>query len=60
MIVQRGLRPPPSFHSERLRQAPIGHFFDVIGNGYDAMANYAVEVAPSTAGPSQRISARCN
>lgn len=46
MIVQRGLRPPPSFHIDRLRQAPIGHFFDVITNGYGAMANYAVEVAP--------------
>jgi hypothetical protein len=46
MIVQRGLRPPPSFHIERLRQAPIGHFFDVITNGYGAMANYAAEVAP--------------
>jgi hypothetical protein len=45
MIVQRGLRPPPSFHIERLRAAPIGHFFDVITNGYGAMANYAVEVA---------------
>jgi hypothetical protein len=45
MIVQRGLRPPPSFHIERLRQAPVGHFFDVITNGYGAMANYAVEVA---------------
>jgi hypothetical protein len=46
MIVQRGLRPPPSFHIERLRQAPVGYFFDVITNGYGAMANYAVEVAP--------------
>jgi hypothetical protein len=45
MIVQRGLRPPPSFHIERLRTAPIGHFFDVITNGYGAMANYAAEVA---------------
>lgn len=47
MIVRRGLRPPPSFHIERLRTAPIGHFFDVITNGYGAMANYAVEVAPA-------------
>ncbi|MDQ3827943.1 MAG: cytochrome c [Candidatus Tectomicrobia bacterium] len=47
MIVQRGLRPPPSFHIDRLRVAPVGHFFDVITNGYGAMANYAVEVAPA-------------
>jgi hypothetical protein len=45
MIVQRGLRPPPAFHIERLRAAPIGHFFDVITNGYGAMTNYAAEVA---------------
>lgn len=44
MIVQRGLRPPPSFHIERLREAPIGHFFDIMTNGYGAMANYAAEV----------------
>src|SRR2546422_3584328 len=30
MIVRRGFRPPPSYHDDRLRQAPVGHFFDVI------------------------------
>ena len=30
MIVQRGYQQPPSYHIERLRKAPIGHFFDVI------------------------------
>jgi hypothetical protein len=37
MIVQRGFPRPPSFHSERLRHAPIGHFFEVITNGYGIM-----------------------
>src|SRR5262249_22170202 len=28
MIVQRGFPPPPSFHEERLLDAPAGHFFN--------------------------------
>ena len=40
MIVRRGFVPPPSFHLERLRQAPVGHFVDVITNGYGAMYSY--------------------
>jgi hypothetical protein len=46
MIVKRGFMSPPSFHSERLRKAPIGHFFDVITNGYGAMHSYASRVPP--------------
>jgi mono/diheme cytochrome c family protein len=44
MIVTRGLRQPPSYHDERLRNAPIGHFFDVMTNGYGAMYSYASRV----------------
>jgi mono/diheme cytochrome c family protein len=44
MIVQRGLRKPASFHTERLRNAPIGHFYNVITNGYGAMYSYAARV----------------
>ena len=44
MIVQRGYRHPPSLHIDRLRQAPPGHIFDVITNGFGAMPDYAVEV----------------
>lgn len=44
MIVQRGFTPPPSYHTERLRNAPVGHFFDVITNGYGAMYSYAARV----------------
>lgn len=46
MIVRRGYRQPPTFHSDRLRQAPIGHFFDVITNGFGAMPDYRAQVAP--------------
>jgi mono/diheme cytochrome c family protein len=44
MIVQRGFPPPPSLHEKRLRQAPVGHFFDVITNGYGIMYPYASRV----------------
>lgn len=47
MIVQRGLRKAPSYHTERLRNAPIGHFFDVITHGYGAMYSYAARVKPT-------------
>lgn len=46
MIVQRGFPQPPSFQSERLRQAPAGHFFSVMTNGYGAMYSYASRVSP--------------
>jgi mono/diheme cytochrome c family protein len=46
MIVRRGFRKPPSYHEERLRQAPVGHFFDVITNGWGAMPSYAPQVPP--------------
>jgi mono/diheme cytochrome c family protein len=46
MIVQRGFPRPPSFHIERLRQAPAGHFFRVITHGYGVMYPYANRVAP--------------
>ena len=46
MIVQRGFPQPPSFHDDRLRQAPIGHFVDVISRGYGVMYSYASRVRP--------------
>jgi hypothetical protein len=44
MIVRRGFRAPPSLHVDRLRQAPPGHFFDVITNGFGAMPDYKQQV----------------
>ncbi|HXN19221.1 MAG TPA: cytochrome c [Candidatus Binatus sp.] len=46
MIVQRGFPPPPSFHLDSLRQAPAGHFFEVITNGFGSMYSYASRVEP--------------
>ncbi len=47
MVVRRGFRRPPSFHDDRLRTAPIGHFFDVMTNGFGAMPDYAEQVQVS-------------
>ncbi len=47
MVVQRGFKAPPSFHSERLRQSPVGYFFDVMTNGFGAMLDYRAQVEPA-------------
>ena len=46
MVVQRGYRQPPSFHSDRLLQADAGYFFDVITNGFGVMPDYKAQIAP--------------
>jgi len=47
IIVRRGFPVPPSYHEERLRQEPIGHFFEVITQGFGAMYAYADRVNPT-------------
>ncbi len=44
MIVKRGFSPPPTYNDDRLRNAPVGHFFDVITNGQGKMNSYASQV----------------
>jgi cytochrome c len=46
MIVRRGFKRPPSYHTDRLRQKPIGYFYDIITNGFGAMQDYSAQVAP--------------
>ena len=46
VIVLRGFPPPPSYHIDRLRQAPVGHFFDVMTNGFGSMYSYASRIDP--------------
>jgi len=47
MIVQRGFKHPPSFHQDRLRNAPLGYFYDIMSNGLGAMPDYASQVKPA-------------
>jgi mono/diheme cytochrome c family protein len=44
MIVRRGYRQPPSYHTDRLRQQPAGYYFDVMTNGFGAMPDYRAQV----------------
>jgi mono/diheme cytochrome c family protein len=46
MIPRRGYTRPPSFHIDRLRTSPAGHFYDVISNGFGLMPDYAKQVRP--------------
>ena len=47
MIVRRGFKKPPSYHDDRLRQAPVGYFFDVVTNGFGTMPDYASQIEPA-------------
>ena len=44
MLVRRGYPQPPTYHDDRLRNAPDGHYFDVITNGWGKMNSYAHQV----------------
>jgi Cytochrome C oxidase, cbb3-type, subunit III len=44
MVVKRGFKAPPSFHIDRLREAPVGYYFDVMTNGFGTMLNYSQQV----------------
>jgi hypothetical protein len=46
IIAQRGVRHPPSYHIDRLRQSPTGHFYDVITHGFGAMQDYSSQIPP--------------
>ncbi len=45
-IVERGYTPPPSYHIERLRRAPVGYLFAVITEGYGSMPEYRQQIPP--------------
>jgi mono/diheme cytochrome c family protein len=45
MIVRRGFPKPPSYNDDRLRNAPIGHFFDVATNGWGKMQGYSAQTS---------------
>lgn len=46
IVVRRGFRRPSSFHVDRLREVPVGYFFEVMSNGFGAMMDYAAQVTP--------------
>ena len=46
MVAQRGFKHPPSFHIDRLREAPPGYFYGAISNGFGVMPSYAARINP--------------
>jgi len=44
MVVRRGYPQPTTYHDDRLRNAPVGHFFDVITNGWGKMNGYSSQI----------------
>jgi hypothetical protein len=46
MIAMRGMKHPPTYHQDRLRQIPNGYIYDVITNGFGAMYSYSAQIAP--------------
>ena len=46
MVAMRGLKHPPSYHIDRLRQAPNGYIYDVITNGFGSMYSYSMQLTP--------------
>ncbi len=46
MVAMRGMKHPPSYHLDRLRQAPNGYFYDVITNGFGQMYSYSAQISP--------------
>jgi hypothetical protein len=46
MVAIRGMKRPPSYHQDRLRQAPNGYFYDNITNGFGQMLGYSAQIPP--------------
>jgi hypothetical protein len=46
MIAMRGVKRPPTYHQDRLRQLPNGYFYDVITNGFGQMYSYSAQIPP--------------
>ena len=47
IIVRHGFTPPPSLHTDHLRGHKLGHFYNVISNGFGAMYSYADRIEPA-------------
>lgn len=37
---------PPSYHEDRMKKMPLGHFYDVMTNGFGVMLNYSAQINP--------------
>jgi len=46
MVAMRGMKRPPSYHQDRLRQASNGYVYDVMTNGFGQMLGYSAQIPP--------------
>jgi cytochrome c5 len=46
MVAVRGMKHPPSYHQDRLRNEPVGYLYDVVTNGFGAMYGYSSQIPP--------------
>jgi len=46
MVSMRGMKHPPTYHQDRLRQVPNGYLYDVITNGFGGMLSYSAQIPP--------------
>src|SRR5579883_138830 len=46
MVAMRGMKHPPSYHQDRLRNVPVGYLYDVVTNGFGAMYGYSSQIPP--------------
>lgn len=47
IVPRRGFPPPPSYHQDRLRNAPDGYLYSVITRGYGVMLPYSDRLDPA-------------
>ena len=46
LVAVRGMKHPPTYHQDRLRQVPNGYIYDVISNGFGVMLDYSAQIPP--------------
>jgi mono/diheme cytochrome c family protein len=46
MVAVRGMKHPPTYHQDRLREVPNGYLYDVVTNGFGAMLGYSAQIPP--------------
>jgi len=44
VVTMRGMKRPPTYHQDRLRQSPNGYFYDVVTNGFGQMYGYSAQI----------------
>jgi mono/diheme cytochrome c family protein len=45
-VAMRGMKHPPTYHQDRLRNSPNGYYYDVITNGFGQMLGYSAQIPP--------------